>query len=209
MANHNFVDSGKRSPAKDGRLLRICEVCGQTNIGTRHGMRALTAEEITKRHGEYKPKPKPVVIVPRAIRLLALTLDEVIDLPMDVVGMRTWVRANDLRASLTDVPRDPQTETVTIPKFEPVPMPKGARHSAPVKARARVATKGIRHQFMREVANAAIEQGWQLERTGTGHYRLGKEGKHIVFAATTSDQRAWRNFKATAKRHGINVEGIG
>lgn len=193
--SHAFIDSGERRPAKDGRLLKVCRECGRTNIGTAH---SLTTE----------PVPMPVrAVPPREVRMLALALDAVLALPPDVIGWRVSLRANDLRSAITDVPREVEPVLVTVPK--PVPdMPVARTHTSPVRARARSSTKGIANEKMRAVATRAIEHGWQLAKTGSGHYRLEKEGKSLIFAATTSDNRAWRNFRSLAKRHGINVEDI-
>jgi hypothetical protein len=74
--------------------------------------------------------------------------------------------------------------------------------------RAKVASRGINDPKMRAIATRAIEQGWTLRKTGD-HWALDHTGENpIVFATTTSDKRAWRNVRATAKRRGINVEGI-
>lgn len=204
MTVHTFIDSGIVKQDSVGRALHICETCGKSNRGRGHGPQRL-ADGTPLPPVARKKAPKP--IVPRPVRILALALDEVLALPMDVIGWRTYVRATDLRASITDVPRDPEQIIETVPKFEPVPepMPKTRGGKVPASARARSMTKGIQSQNMRELATKAVEQGWTLERTGSGHYRLTKGSEHIVFAATTSDMRAWRNVRATMKRKGIDV----
>lgn len=196
---HEFVFAGEYHVARDGRKLKLCSECGKANIGTGHSV----------------PVPslatgmlfvKQPVVVPREVRMLALALDAVLDMPLDAVGWRVHLRANDLRTAITDIPRDPDPHPVEIP--QPVDMPVAKTHQSPVRARARSSTKAIANEKMRAVATRAVEHGWRLAKTGSGHYRLEKEGKSLIFAATTGDARAWRNFRALAKRHGINVEDI-
>jgi hypothetical protein len=60
---------------------------------------------------------------------------------------------------------------------------------------------------MREIANRAIADGWQMTRAGS-HYKFSKASHTFILPATTGDHRAWKNAKATARRLGINVEGL-
>ena len=196
---HAFVDSGTTVSDRAGRTLRVCSECGKARIGSGHAVDPLPSILPNVFAGK-------AALPPREVRMLALALDAVLALPIDTVGWRVNLRANDLRSAL-DIPREIEPQQIQVP--QPVPdMPVARTHTAPVRARARAGTKSIRNEQMRAVATRAIEHGWKLANTGSGHMRLEKEGKSLIFSATASDHRAWKNFRALAKRHGINVEDI-
>jgi hypothetical protein len=144
--------------------------------------------------------------------MLALALDAVIELPMDVVGWGIMLRAMDLRKQLP-IARDPgappPTEQEPKPRVVSDSQPIVPEYlSGPVRSRAKVATKAIRDPKMREVATRAVAEGWQLSATKSGHWRLDMGRAHIIFPKTPSDHRSWLNMRASAKRHGIDVSDV-
>lgn len=203
--SHAFVDSGERKPAKDGRMLRVCAECGRTNIGTAHRLTTM-------------PVPRPVSkarkpVMAREVKLMALAVEAVLDLPMDQVGFSVWVRALDLRKAIP-LPFDQQSRPLDETERKPKPQPivisdlPVERLSGPVRARASVAAKDIRDGKMREIAVRAVATGWTLDKTGSDHFLLRNGRERIVMPKTTGDRRAWQNVRATAKRHGIDVRDI-
>jgi hypothetical protein len=57
---------------------------------------------------------------------------------------------------------------------------------------------------IRELVEAALEQGWDANRTGSGHLRLTTPAGDPVFGPwSPSDPRAWLAFRAELRRHGL------
>lgn len=203
LMKHAFVDSGQRLAGSDGRLFKVCAECGRRNVGLVHS----PAEKASP-----MPVAKTKPTIAREVRLLALALEGVLDLPMDTLGWSIFMRALDLRKAIP-IPFDPQSRPLDeTPKPRPTPIVVSElpveRLSGPVRARAKTATKGIRDKRMREIATRAVAQGWTLRATGGGHYQLWQGDKAIVFSGTPSDHRAWLNVKARAKRAGIDVSDL-
>lgn len=61
----------------------------------------------------------------------------------------------------------------------------------------------------KKVLDQATKQGWRVEQTKGGHWRLyAPDGEHIVHAASTpSDHRALANTIAQMRRYGFKWEG--
>lgn len=207
MDRHAFVDSGETMTDAKGRHLRLCDVCLKPKIGTGHDAQAQPAARTPLTARVVRKAP-----LAREVRMLALALDAVLDAPIDNIGWRVYIRSLDLRKA---IPIDRDADSKPIEQIEkPLPPPEDVSNlhytapPAPVRARASAATKGIRDDRMREIANRAIADGWIGSRTGSGHYRLTKGGQAIVIGMNVSDNRAWKNAKAKARQLGINVEGL-
>lgn len=59
----------------------------------------------------------------------------------------------------------------------------------------------------RKLVKKARAQGWTLEQRKSGHNRLtSPDGqRYITFAATASDHRAWKAFRADLRHAGVDV----
>lgn len=204
MEKHAFVDSGERSSGSDGRMFKVCAECGKRNVGLVH----LATEKASP-----SPLPKPrKPTVAREVKMLALALEAVLDLPMDTLGWSLFLRSMDLRKAIP-IPFDPQSRPLDeTPKPRPEPIVISdlpvERLSGPVRARAKATTKAINDKHMRELATRAVAQGWTLHHTGGGHWKLMKGKRVMLFSGTPGDHRAWLNMRARAKRNGIDVSDI-
>lgn len=61
-------------------------------------------------------------------------------------------------------------------------------------------------KFLRDVAKAAREQGWTVEKTRNNHIKMQAPNGALVFASSTpSDVRAIHNLTALLRRHGLDI----
>jgi hypothetical protein len=173
-----------------------------------------------------KARPKPIHEYPREVIQLAYALDAAIDLPVGAFEWRSRLRAVELRATIDFVPKsggeawrqptDSERSTgkpVAAPPVDeellkPLPEARIERVEPSVRSRARAMTKSIKDHRHRELATRAVTDGWNLKRTGSGHWRLEKGDQALVFAQTGSDHRGWLNCRARARRLGIDTEGL-
>lgn len=57
---------------------------------------------------------------------------------------------------------------------------------------------------MRRIIQALEDQGFDVRRTKSGHYRVTLDGRYVTtFAGTPSDWRGLKNALAAAKRAGF------
>ncbi|MGW5267156.1 hypothetical protein ACWEQ4_00760 [Rhodococcus sp. NPDC003994] len=67
-----------------------------------------------------------------------------------------------------------------------------------------MASKRFANKDLRNIAKAAVEQGFEVQVTSRGHVRLLKDGVPVsTFAGTPSDRRSWLNSLSHAKRAGF------
>lgn len=59
----------------------------------------------------------------------------------------------------------------------------------------------------RKLVKKATAQGWSVEQRRSGHNRLtSPDGqRHVTFAATCSDRRAWLRFRNDLRHAGVDV----
>lgn len=59
----------------------------------------------------------------------------------------------------------------------------------------------------RKMCQRALDQGWEIERLATGHYRfLSPEGRTVIASGTPGDRRARRALRADLRRAGLKDE---
>src|SRR5262245_60381473 len=223
---HPYVwDGTTRRPAGGlGRPIRPCIVCGQGR--SRHSaVKAAVAREAsvsgpmpkaptTGRRPRTLPKVPPAELVG-----LALAVDRILALPADLVGWRLRLRLADIRP-LLNVPEFPVLagpEVATSPSDPEAPPPtlvaaRPALAPRPVAitpgSRALSIVRGIRSERIRSLARRAIEQGWDVDLTGSGHLRLSKGSQVIIGSGTGDRGRGYANLRAEAKRRGMDVSGL-
>ena len=115
-------------------------------------------------------------------------------------GARRPTPLDDRRALLDDRPEPDRTPEV---HHRPAVVDE---HSAEVRAVA----NSFRAGNMRELFLLAVRSGWRWSRTGTNHIRLiGPAGGVLTLSTTANDRgRGWLNQRASAKRYGLNVDGL-
>lgn len=204
MSKHVFVDSGRVRIGATGRRLRLCAECGKVALGLGHA-----------RPPKYAPPPfreAPVLPLPDPWQVPALlhAAELVLALPEDAVGWRFRLRVLDVvraaKEGKDDLPlqRDPTID-------EPLP----ARGAAPVRttlpsqrSQSRKLLRGLDTRW-KELAERALDEGWQVRTTGTGHLRFeAPTGKIVVTPATPGAGRAYENARGQFKRSGLNTEGL-
>lgn len=233
VTRHPFAPSGRYELDRRGRRLELCATCGRKRIGLTHGRREEPARRagrdiegpagVRDTHERVSPAPPP----PRELLLVALALDALLELPAGSLEWRLELRAHALREAIA-LPRSeafarPAEEaapgTATNPAeplrdaelLEVLEAPPAARiEDAPpaLRSRARALTRGITDKRYRELAVRAVIAGWNLRRTGAGHWLIEHGRESITFSSTPSDRRAWLNTRARARRAGLDVEGL-
>ncbi len=61
---------------------------------------------------------------------------------------------------------------------------------------------------LRDLLNAAMEQGWAVSRTRNGHWRCVPPEPNnpiVVTGSTASDRRSLSNFRSQLRRGGLDV----
>ena len=171
----------------------------------------------------------------RELVMLAYAIDEVLEIDESEIGWRETLRARELRSALAYIPRADgalrRSATEVSPAGsggeEPARQDRPVTHHAPAdpeplvpiqlehvppsdRARARSQAKAISDKACRELATRAIAAGWQLKR-GSNHwilYRPNVPGRLTLPSDVQGYWRGWRNVRASAKRLGIDVEGL-
>lgn len=63
---------------------------------------------------------------------------------------------------------------------------------------------------IKSLTNFALDNGWDVDRTGRGHLRFkGPEGQLVFSAGTPSDYRTLYNTAAKLRRAGLDVPHSG
>lgn len=68
-------------------------------------------------------------------------------------------------------------------------------------------TKRIADPRMRALAVRAVVDGFSIRR-GRGHFVLQRGASTISLSTTDGDHRAYLNARATARRAGVDVDGL-
>lgn len=63
--------------------------------------------------------------------------------------------------------------------------------------------------YFRDIVDAAVTQGWRVDKTNKGHWRFipPGPGEIIITSGTPSDKRAVHNCLARLKRAGFSTPG--
>ena len=218
---HPFVLGGPTKPDKRGRTLQLCgdPSCRSTANSPKHR----TGVRLARRLGAASPKnptPRPraaATVAPAEYVAAAITMDAILALPHDVVPWRLRMR---LQAAREDLPVPTYPTLYVAPEPEPEEAPavvEVPEEEAPrVRPVARDATmagilRGIRNDRYRSLARRAVDTGWDLSMTGSGHARLSRGDRVLILSTTAGDARmghSWGNLRAQAKRSGIDVTGL-
>ena len=160
---------------------------------------------------------RPRKIPPAEYVAAALAIDAILALPVEAVGFRVRIRAGDLRAVLgvpeypslraADTPPDPEAPPPALieehPELAPRPM---------LEARPNITglLRGIQSGRHRDLVKRAVEQGWDIAMTGSGHVALSRGQRRLVVSTTVREGRGrgWANLRAEARRVGIDVGGL-
>jgi hypothetical protein len=152
---------------------------------------------------------------------LAIALDRVLGLPIDLVGWRLRMRLADVRALLT-IPEYPTLDVAELPgEVDPTPpTPTQVERHPQLAPRVQAPTvdtatqaliRGIRDDRVTALARRAYQAGARLSMTGSGHLAIDAGGQRLVVSTTMSSGRrghSWGNVRAAAKRAGIDVTGL-
>jgi hypothetical protein len=190
----------------------------------------------TARH-RLRVVERPLAVpTPRELVMLAYMIDEILELELGPDSWRIRLRAIALRQALPpEIPRAAGAPHIAEPDGEvsvPAPVSDEPAQRAPApyldappaeptimiehrpvseRSRARALSKRIADKAARELATRAIAAGYQLRRTGGGHWILelpGSEERLTLPNRIAGYERGWKNVRAHAKRMGIDVEGI-
>lgn len=64
----------------------------------------------------------------------------------------------------------------------------------------------IQDKDTRQLAVAAIAQGWLVTCSASHHLRwLALDGSIIFSSSTPSDTRSWKNLRSRLRRHGLEI----
>jgi hypothetical protein len=215
VAKHNMLWTGELRIDEGGRKLKVCATCGKVNVGTIHtrGMRPVMGayrsmfvgpaedvdpETINESFSEaLKPEPEAMVLLRIAVR-------QVLALDADAIGWRMRLRVLDVQKAF-DIVGD-------LPLIEDVELPSGRTHHGAAPSRdsgAHLVRKSINGDFAK-IGLRAVEAGWSVKRTGDQHFIFTRPDLGGVFTlpSTGGEGRGYRNAKASAKRAGLDVEGL-
>jgi hypothetical protein len=211
VSKHVFVDSGRTRIGTTGRRLRLCAECGGVALGTGHARpKKIDAYLTLQQYPGPRGAPGAPLPDPWQVPALLHAAELVLALPEDAVGWRFRLRVLDVvraaKEGKDDLPlrRDPAID-------EPLPV----RGAAPVattrgsqRAQSRKLLRGLDTRW-RELAERALDEGWQIRTTGTGHLRFeAPTGKVVITPASPGEGRGYLNARSQFKRHGLNTEGL-
>lgn len=156
----------------------------------------LNRAQLAARLGQQPPA------LPGALVQLAHAIDAVLELPDLPIGLE--MRATFLREAI-DVPkRLPEPIEVDVSPRQRIQAP--AERAA--VSRARDQAKRIPDRTCRELAVRALAAGWQMRRTGSGHFLLEHGRQRLTLPASPSDWRGVRNATAQARRLGLDTSNL-
>lgn len=227
--HHPFEPGQGVMVTSGGKLMPTCNRCQKAKNSPRH--RVNREDHVSLPRPSVLSHPRQPATARRAgvkalppaeLVELAIAVDRVLALPELAVSWRLRHRAGELR-ELLDVPSYPVLWGPDAVEAEPDPDSPPVVAIAAVPALARRPqepakgvgqsgiVKGIRNDRVRKLATRAIESGFVASHTGGGHIALDKGDTRLILSTTANGSRmghGWMNLRASAKRAGINVEGL-
>lgn len=139
--------------------------------------------------------------------MLQDAVEHVLALPVDALGWRLRLRVLDVQKAFSegrgDAPlaRDPVLdEPPARTRVRPSPVTRPSRRAA-----ARKMLRGLDTSW-KELAEHALDEGWQVSTSGTGHLRFtSPAGKVVITPASPGGGRGLKNARAQFRRSGLTV----
>jgi hypothetical protein len=201
---HGFRPSGNVLQGGGGRTFRVCE-CGLTKRAAVHqppdprSVRRSAAPAVSRKDGPFLAATRDPD-VPREVALLRLAADLVLALPHDRIGWTLRERAAAVRRAC-DLPPD------EAPIRDEQVGAGATRTTRPSRrSDARWVRRALTGRYW-DIAEAALDQGFEAQRTGNGHVRFCR-GIYAFSLSTTVKEgvgHGYENAKAAARRAGVRV----